>query len=100
MTPSAKAYFAPAPLRRVVSEAAAHPPPPGAQAAPAEEDPGGTSERVFRQRLVKDLTSFNLKDLRAMWHEDLFEPHMHLFVLLVAAFAVGILIWIVEPRLL
>lgn len=81
-------------------EEASHLPPPGADAAPAAEGAAGTSERIFRQRLVKDLTSFNIKDLRAMWHEDLFEPHMHLFVLLVAAFAVGILIWVVEPMLL
>ncbi len=35
-----------------------------------------------------------------MWREELLEPHMHLFVLLVSAFAVGILIWLAEPLLL
>ncbi len=35
-----------------------------------------------------------------MWREELLEPHMHLFVLLVSAFAVGILIFVAEPLLL
>jgi hypothetical protein len=56
-----------------------------------------TSERIFRRRLVNALKRGNVGELRAMWKDDLLEPHMHLFVLLVAAFAVGILILIVEP---
>ena len=80
--------------------AAVHPPPP--HAAPAAEAPKApeTSERIFRRRLFKALTSFNIGELRSMWREELFEPHMHLFVILVIAFGIGILIWIVEPLLL
>ena len=81
-----------------MSEEVALPPPPGAVEG-AGEAPTETSERIFRRRLVKALTTFNIKDLRAMWREDLLEPHMHLFVLLVSAFALGILIWLLEPRL-
>jgi hypothetical protein len=83
-----------------VAEPAVHPPPPGAHEASAVPHEGATSERIFRQRLIKALLRFNIKDLRAMWREELLEPHMHLFVLLVSAFAVGILIWLAEPLLL
>lgn len=83
-----------------MAEPAKHPPPPGAHEAPAAPQGGETSERIFRRRLLKALLSFNLRDLRAMWGEELLEPHMHLFVLLVAAFGVGILIWVAEPLLL
>jgi hypothetical protein len=48
---------------------------------------------------VKALTTFNIKDMRAMWKEELLEPHMHLFVMLVVAFALGVTIWAVEPML-
>ena len=80
--------------------ASAHPPPPHAVAAVGAPAAKETSERIFRRRLFKALTSFNIRDMRAMWREDLFEPHMHLFVMLVLAFAIGILIWIAEPLLL
>ena len=52
---------------------------------------------MFRRRLVKSLTTLNFRDLRAMQKEELFEPHMTLFLLLVMAFATGIIIWAVEP---
>lgn len=80
--------------------AAVHPPPPHAAAPVEAAKPKETSERIFRRRLFKALTSFNIGELRAMWREELFEPHMHLFVMLVIAFSIGILIWIVEPLLL
>ncbi len=83
-----------------MAEPATQRPPPGAHEAPAAPHQGETSERIFRRRLLKDFLSFNIRDLRAMWREELLEPHMHLFVLLVAAFAVGILIWVAEPLLL
>jgi len=80
-------------------EAAAHPAPPHAgpavNAAPATE----TSERIFRRRLVKSLSRFDIKDLRAMWKEELLEPHMHLFLMLVIAFALGVLIFVAEPSI-
>ena len=76
-----------------MAEAAAeHPPPPHAHAAP-EIPEGETSERLFKRRLIKDLTTLNIRDMRKMWSEELFEPHMHLFVILVIAFAMGITIW-------
>jgi hypothetical protein len=78
---------------------AAHPPPPHHGPAAPEHPAGETSERIFRRRLVKALTTFNIKDMRAMWKEELLEPHMHLFVMLVVAFALGVTIWAVEPML-
>ena len=95
----AKAYVAQTPLAPSVSEDAPRPPPPGAEPTPGPA-PTETSERIFRRRLTKAVTSFNLGEFKAMWREDLLEPHMHLFVLLVSAFALGILIWLVEPLLL
>lgn len=87
-------------LKGRVAAPAPHPPPPGAHQASAPPAEAETSERIFRQRLLKAFLSFNLRDLRAMWREELLEPHMHLFVLLVAAFGVGILIWVAEPLVL
>jgi hypothetical protein len=79
--------------------ASAHPAPPHA-GPPADAPPAGeTSERIFRRRLLKAITSFNIKDMRAMWREELFEPHMHLFVMLVMAFTIGIIIFVGEPAL-
>lgn len=99
MNRRAKAYFWKGP-QPVVEEPALHPPPPGAPEAAPAPSPIESSERIFRRRLIKALLRFNIKDMRAMWREELLEPHMHLFVLLVSAFAVGIAIWLVEPRLL
>lgn len=65
-------------------------------AAPAEPKPE-TSERVFRRRLFGALKKGNVRELGAMWKDDLLEPHMHLFVLLVAAFGVGLMVLILEP---
>ena len=76
-----------------------HPPPPHAGAPAAEGGKVETSERQFRRRLVKSLTHLNFRDLRAMQKEELFEPHMHLFLMLVMAFALGIVIYFVEPAL-
>lgn len=87
-------------LKGAVAEDAPHPPPPGAKEAGAAPPEAETSERIFRQRLGKAILAFNIRDLRAMWREELLEPHMHLFVLLVAAFGVGILIWVAEPLIL
>jgi hypothetical protein len=77
--------------------AVVHPPPP--HAGPAAEPPakGETSEKIFARRLRKALLRFNIGELRAMWKEELLEPHMHLFVMLVLAFGMGILIWLVFP---
>lgn len=77
-----------------------HPPPPhhGEPVAdPAKEE---TSERIFKRRLIKALTHFNIRDLRAMQKEELFEPHMHLFLMLVSAFALGILIYVFQVTLM
>ena len=79
--------------------ASAHPAPPHAGPPAAEPAPKETSERMFRRRLIKSLTTFNFRDLRAMWKEELFEPHMHLFVMLVAAFALGLVILVAEPAM-
>jgi hypothetical protein len=58
-----------------------------------------SSEREFRQRLVRALRTGNFREMRALWHDPQLEPHMTLFVLLSLAFGLGILIWIVEPML-
>jgi hypothetical protein len=77
-----------------------HPKPPHAEEPKAAAHTPETSERQFRRRLVKALTTLNFRDLRAMQKEELFEPHMHLFLMIVAAFAIGVIIWVVEPRLM
>jgi hypothetical protein len=77
-----------------------HPPPPhhGEPAAePANEE---TSERIFKRRLIQAITHFNIRDLRAMQKEELFEPHMHLFMMVVSAFALGVLIYVVQVTLM
>jgi hypothetical protein len=75
------------------------PAPPSAAATPTKVTAVAevSSEREFRQRLVRALRTFNIKELRALWHDPYMEPHMTLFVLLTAAFGVGALIWILEP---
>lgn len=80
-------------------EGHAHPAPPHAGAPVTGPSEGETSERMFRRRLVKSLTTLNFRDLRAMQKEDLFEPHMHLFMMLVLAFAIGIVTLIAEPMM-
>ncbi len=77
--------------------AVAHPPPPHAPPVPEAPPKEETSEKIFARRLRKALLSFNIGDMRAMWKEDLLEPHMHLFVMLVLAFGMGILIWLAFP---
>lgn len=74
-----------------------HPPPPHAAPSPTTPAAGETSERVFRRRIIKAVTTLNLRDMRAMWQDEGFQPHMHLFVMLVVAFTMGILIWILVP---
>ncbi len=78
------------------------PAPPSAAAIPAKVTAVAevSSEREFRRRLVRALRTANIKELRALWHDPLLEPHMTLFVLLTAAFGVGTLIWILEPMLI
>ena len=79
---------------------AAHPPPPH-HGKPVEEPAHEeTSERLFKRRLIKALTTLNFRDLRAMQKEELFEPHMHLFLMLVSAFALGILIYVFQVTLM
>lgn len=77
--------------------AVVHPPPPHAPLAAEAPSKEETSEKIFARRLRKALLSFNVGELRAMWKEELLEPHMHLFVMLVLAFGMGFLIWLSFP---
>lgn len=67
-------------------------------AKPAPPRPA-TSEKIFRQRLTGAIKKGSVRELRSIWHDPQLEPHMHLFLLLCAAFLVGILIWGLEPLL-
>lgn len=80
--------------------AEAHPPPPHHGKAVDEPGTEETSERIFKRRLIKALTHLNFRDIRAMQKEELFEPHMHLFLMLVSAFALGILIYVFQVTLM
>jgi hypothetical protein len=71
-----------------------------AEATPPKKAKVVSSEREFRQRLVRALRTFDRRELKALWHDPRLEPHMTLFVLLSASFALGILIWVVEPLLI
>jgi len=58
-----------------------------------------TSEKMFRQRLTGALKKGSARELLSIWRDPQLEPHAHLFLMLFAAFFVGILIWILEPLL-
>jgi hypothetical protein len=77
-----------------------HPPPPHHGAPVEEPAKEETSERIFKRRLIKALMHLNFRDLRAMQKEELFEPHMHLFLMLVSAFALGVLIYVFQVTLM
>ena len=54
---------------------------------------------MFRQRLTGAVKKASVRELLAIWRDPQLEPHAHLFLMLFAAFFVGILIWILEPLL-
>jgi hypothetical protein len=72
-----------------VSEAHSEPAPKGPRPK--------TSEKVFRDRLIGAFKKASVRELGAILKDPQLEPHMTLFLLLAAAFVVGLSIWVLEP---